>query len=469
MNRSEEIKMILEILKKSKTPLMAKNISFLLYQSYNGYKLHRKSVRDILWNELKSKIKYDKNNFTYELKNQIESIHEDVTYLIEPLKYKLTELYEYKKQLDNEFKFDKKSWIHKIKEVSFSIDFKEERDEFKILKASLGNPFYFFSKIIDPVKFNNNIHFQSFEFQKIFDEVTRDNIITQTEKDYLIEKGVDFGVESKLIKKGLKEIDFKGYNSFKLLIDEICEDGIITEVERRYINEKAKQYNVDSHLLDQLITLGLKKVSFLKTHKKNNKFFRFIQHVLVGIFLGISFKEDITRLDDNNLEDYFDDEVKELRHQIVKVLNDIYFFEIDNFQLDTFLQDLDIDAINIQEADEKYKQRFTQNQHDEIEYEGGKFQFEPRNKTYKINDKTFIVKQVKMPYHPLFIHEVEKGTGKNVININTSHKLYSIEAEDAILNIAVSLSYSKLSMTDPNVSRFIDKMNHNLNLIENGS
>ena len=87
-------------------------------------------------------------------------------------------------------------------------------------------------------------------------------------------------------------------------------------------------------------------------------------------------------------------------------------------------------------------------------------------KITRVNNNKFIIKKLKLPFQPLFSHEFNRVTGDDIIKINTSHDLYKIDSEEIIINFASSLYYTKLSMTDPNISRFIERINNNLDLIE---
>jgi repressor of nif and glnA expression len=75
-----EKEMIIKILEKENKPLMAKQISKLIYDNFNGFKLYRSKVRDHLWDEegLKDLITYNKEDYTYSLQKNIESLKNNV-------------------------------------------------------------------------------------------------------------------------------------------------------------------------------------------------------------------------------------------------------------------------------------------------------------------------------------------------------------------------------------------------------
>ena len=73
-----EQEMIIKVLEAEKKPLMAKEISKLIFKKFNGYKLYRTKVRDHLWDKdgLKSLVSYNRDNYTYELQKNINFFKE---------------------------------------------------------------------------------------------------------------------------------------------------------------------------------------------------------------------------------------------------------------------------------------------------------------------------------------------------------------------------------------------------------
>jgi len=72
---------ILKIMQQEAMPLKAATISKLIYTNFEGYKLSRYAVRDILWdkNLLADIVNYDKESFKYSLQENIEIIKKKVT------------------------------------------------------------------------------------------------------------------------------------------------------------------------------------------------------------------------------------------------------------------------------------------------------------------------------------------------------------------------------------------------------
>ena len=71
-----DVERILIVMEENKKPLQAKTIAKFIYDRFNGYKLSRYTVRDILWdkNGLKNLVMYDKEDYTYSLQSNIETL-----------------------------------------------------------------------------------------------------------------------------------------------------------------------------------------------------------------------------------------------------------------------------------------------------------------------------------------------------------------------------------------------------------
>lgn len=487
--------MVFETLLESKKPLMAKKIAFNIYRKY-GYKMSRFAVREILWKEMKGQFEYDNVNYTYTIKETIKDVkisNSDINnnVLLIPLIYNIPT----KKHLINNYKFYKtdfkingynlgedcehisfNDWINLLESLKkhFTILGKlKENDSFYILKENLKNPFYYYSLLIDTNKYENNILFPSEKFQQIFDEITRDNLITKAEKKYLFEKGKEFSIDVIDIKKAIETLDFKAYKSFKLLIDEICEDGFISPYEREYIEEKAIQYNVNKGLLDNMIETGLKKIKFIKIYRENPAFYNYLKHLFLCNSLEIDIDNEFYDLHDriDSINHYLNDEVLMMVKEIKIKLKQEFLFEGNDFKIDQFLEKLGINVVSHEEALKEFKDN-----NDVLNYKvsgkeivssNNKFTLKRKNlEKIKINNTDFLVKKSKLPFYPLFNYEFKRETGENFIIINTSHKLFDKKSENSIINFAASMYFTKLTMTDPNIHRFIDRINNNLELIE---
>jgi hypothetical protein len=488
--------MVFEILLESKKPLMAKKIAFNIYRKYDGYRMSRFMVRDILWKELKNEIEYDNVNYTYSVKEEYKNIVKINEYvnnesLLIPLIYKIPfkkSLFrnyayyssEYKKNLNYDLTADYENlsiqkWIEILeclKKRHDTIGNLKENDSFLILKENLKNPIFFYSLLIDTNKYESNIYFENNVFQKIFNEITRDNIITEAEENYLLEKAKDLTINTDYVKKAILRLDFKAYNSFKILIDEICEDGIITPAETLYIEEKSTQYNVDKALLKTMIEAGLKKNKFIKENIGNPLFYEYLKCLFSSISLRINVDNEFYDLyhDIGDIDNYLKLEIQMMSKEIHLKLKKDLFLDIDEFDIDKFLNFLGVKLISHEESIKIFhKKEILTNDapSNSIISLDNSFKIKQNSlEKIRINNTEFKVKKNNLPFFPLFANEFNRESGDNIIIINTSHKLYVEESENLIIKIATSLFFTKSTMTDPNISRFIERITNNLELIE---
>lgn len=112
------------------------------------------------------------------------------------------------------------------------------------LKKALKSPVYFFQDI-----YFNYIHLKLIVdifgevIAGIIEEILRDDIITKNEREYIIEKAEQYGIDSDKM-TGLLEKYFEFNPAIKRILYEICKDGIMTNAEKDYLIEKANQYNI---------------------------------------------------------------------------------------------------------------------------------------------------------------------------------------------------------------------------------
>ena len=67
-----EIEMILKILNEANKPLMSKEISKHIYHKFDGFEIDKKTIKDILWNDLKDEVFFNRKDFTYYSKNKVQ-------------------------------------------------------------------------------------------------------------------------------------------------------------------------------------------------------------------------------------------------------------------------------------------------------------------------------------------------------------------------------------------------------------
>jgi hypothetical protein len=126
-------------------------------------------------------------------------------------------------------------------------------------------------------------------------EIIRDTIITKNEKDYIIEKALEYGIENKLVTDYLNSKHFIN-PAFRKIIYRICEDGILTSNEKKYLIEKASEYNICKETAYKEITLILTIISNIHSIFKNEISYNYICLIYLYKFL---FPDDLSVL--NNL------------------------------------------------------------------------------------------------------------------------------------------------------------------------
>jgi len=199
--------MVFEILLESKKPLMAKKIAFKIYRKYNGYRMSRFMVRDILWKEMKGQFKYDNVNYTYSiesenLESQKTNLEEDLT--VEDLN-KTSNNIDYDTLINKLSSKEEKIIIHDFKKLIKS----------NYLNVNTGNK----------------------KFDELLKSVVKDNKITTNEEAFLKEKSIELGLPFDLIGKA-KEMLNSGNPYLDNIIHLIYEDGKITENEIKFLKEK---------------------------------------------------------------------------------------------------------------------------------------------------------------------------------------------------------------------------------------
>jgi len=184
------------------------------------------------------------------------------------------------------------------------------------------------------------------------------------------------------------------------------------------------------------------------------------QEIYSEIITNENIKNDIDLKTQGSLNENISVEEGLLEYEVLckKVWDDGIITKEEEIELTNKIKELNLDSKLGNEVFEKIKGEYFAKQ-DELK--------KPTSYTVtRVNNNKFIIKKAKLPFHPLFSHEFNRVTGDDIIKINTSHDLYKIDSEKIIINFASSLYYTKLSMTDPNISRFIDRINNNLEIIE---
>ena len=206
---------------------------------------------------------------------------------------------------------------------------------------------------------------------------------------------------------------------------------------------------------EKLIESIIKHRTSLSFIKENSQ-----QEIFSEITTNENIKNDIYLKTQESLINKISIEERLLEYEVLckKVWDDGIITKEEELELNNKIKELNLDTKLGNEVFQKIKGEYFAKQ-DELK--------KPTSYTVtRVNNNKFIIKKVKLPFHSLFSHEFNRVTGDDIIKINTSHDLYKIDSEEIIINFASSLYYTKLSMTDPNISRFIDRINNNLELIE---
>lgn len=502
--------MILTTLEQSKKPLMAKKIAFNIYRKFEGYRMSRFVVRDILWKELKDQIDYNPDDYTYTLKDkkafdktskiteQIEIKFEDNKKIdddnLNPLYYPFIFNIPDKNMLREEIN----DWWEKINQIgqiigvdhqkiSYSFNAIEENIEnendwcfifeairqyktlngslkntsnYNQLKENLSNPFHYLLIQLDLQLEKNKVRFNDEQFQKIFDEAARDNKISAKEEKYLFEKALELNICKSELTNAIETIDFKAYKSFKLLVDEICEDGLITPAEQDYIEEKARDYNVGEDQLNRMLKSVLFKVKLLKKYKNNPAFFEYVNLIFLFRAFGLEIDNEIYVYAAKNERDflqYIETEKKimfqELLNKIENKLQIIPMAESVN-ELSSLLG---IIPTSLNKAIEN-----------QIRSAGEIKKPKPLlSKKYKIDGYDYEIKWIDVKNKPLFFEDYINST--NIITLNASHwilKDKSSSEKEILEKIFISLISAKSEFTHSSIESFLNKLNGKMDLLK---
>jgi hypothetical protein len=317
----EQKQMVFETLKESKKPLMAKKIANNIYRKYNGYRMSRFMVRDILWKEMKGEFEYDKNDYTYIIKKSPSIKTIDLfTEAIKPEKESL-----YQKTIND---FKKKEGHESVSEFKNLI-------KSNFLGVNTGNE----------------------KFDELIKLVVKDNQITTAEESFLKEKTLELGLPFDLINKAKEHI-----NSNNPYLDNIIhlifEDGIISKKELIFLKEKEKENDFSKSFVNQRFwQIGI--CFYLKELMQHNQFIKFIELWEVGRSLGFDLvKSDtwlILNLDihtSNDFKTIIDNGQKNIRTKILEFLNIRYKFK--DHDLDNFCKVLNLEyKFNEEEEEEQ--------------------------------------------------------------------------------------------------------------------
>ncbi|MEP0733058.1 MAG: hypothetical protein ABJC50_09460, partial [Nonlabens ulvanivorans] len=321
----EQKQMVYETLLESKKPLMAKRIAYNIYRKYDGYRMSRFVVRDILWKEMKGQFEYDKNDYTYIIKKRPNIKSTDLC--AETQKPEKENLYQ--ETINILLKKEGYETVSEFKNLIKS----------NFLGVNTGNK----------------------KFDELIKLVVKDNKITPAEESFLKEKTHELGLPFDLINKAKKHI-----NSNNPYLDNIIhlifEDGIISEKELIFLKEKEKENNFSKSFVNQRFwQIGV--CFYLKELMKHSQFITFIELWEVGVTFGLElFKSDtwlILNLDihrSNNIKTIIEKGQSNIRNKLLEYLYNNYRFkenELKNFCKVLNLEYKFNEEENIEENDKK--------------------------------------------------------------------------------------------------------------------
>lgn len=515
-NIKNQKKMIREVLKESKTPLMAKRIAQLIYRKFDGYRMSRFVVRDILWKYMKEEIDYDKLNYTYSLftnnscskkgfkeetRNYFDSGIEkqfyqfktllksnDINPLFYGFIYNLPTPQEIIDNLDeiendvlkqnfipnqiigilkskinevrlNDVDKDNLELLYLVLKRSLELKGKLNRNyQYKRFTENLSYPFHYFMVLLDLKQATQDYYeFHNPDFQKMFDEASRDNKISAAEEKYLYEKAKELGIDKNDLAFAIDNVDFKAFKSFKILVDEICEDGVITDSENAYIKEKAKAYNVSPSQLSRMIRSGLNKVELIKRYRSEVGFYNYVKSIFLMKLFDLDFDADFLTIDRHQDEDFLNKIFEDLRANIKEISTFLEYylgFSFEFEEVDELLMNLGVrvkgldDVININGPT---KRRFSTNQESML----------------NINGYRYKIRWFENTKGPLFYDEYVNSI--YTINLNKEHWFFeskSTSERKIIEKIILALVCTKSDFYGRELELFFNKLQGNIDLLK---
>jgi hypothetical protein len=353
------------------------------------------------------------------------------------------------------------------------------RKEWSLLQSSTDNPLRCFKNSFFELSIDRYVrdHFGD-KFSKHAEEVLRDNFITDLEKQFIIERGLEYGYEEKEIKEKIDSF-LDNYNpAFRKIVLDICEDDVITDVEKKYLFEKAFSHNISSgYLKDELMkALGVTKT--IHSSLLNGKHYGWILTFMLYRFCYPRFidqqyllaKNLFESLENNTYNDDFLKIISNTEKQISFRLNQILgydYYDSNTFNPYEYLKSIGI-AVSFPEnefEDSELKLQKLSNTIDEIvlEYEHSKesgkisinivesnlFHNENSNDIYEYSHRKFIIKYPPMnDNEPLFSFDV---FGNEVhIHVNRASHIFS----DNLIFKKILISIVENSITTATDSEF---------------
>ena len=160
------------------------------------------------------------------------------------------------------------------------------RDRWLEVKAHFEDPFLSYFNATKTYRLVQKSHepFSSPTFEALFLEITRDNIVTETERSFLQEKAKVYGISKSLVDQALAESN-PALHTFRNYVTEICRDGIVTIIERQFLEEKSKSYNIPSGLMESMIEEEIRISCHILSLRERKIFYELIIQCLIINFI----------------------------------------------------------------------------------------------------------------------------------------------------------------------------------------
>lgn len=256
----EQLKaMVYETLLESKKPIKSKTIALNIRSKYDGFKMSRFMLRDILWKEMKGLFEYDNQNYTFWIDSEQLKINEGVS----DSNKKSTNLTKTFQNPEN-FKFDELlKKIGNFEQKNILQDF-QNLIKSNYLNVNTGNK----------------------KFDQLISVIVKDNKITPNEEAFLKQKTLEFDLPYSLIEKA-KEMLNSNNPFLDNIIHIIFEDGKITEEELLFLKEKEIENDFSKSFVNQRFwQIGISY--YLKELNQLNNFDKIIKLWHIGNILDFS-------------------------------------------------------------------------------------------------------------------------------------------------------------------------------------
>ena len=351
----------------------------------------------------------------------------------------------YSKDLKNMFYHDRSNWTYTLIEE-------------KKTKASIRNSsiieidcnedilnYYIDELLEDEVSIETgNVNFDS-----IVKLITRDNKITESEEQFILQKIVELDLDKSIL-SDIKKSIFEKNPFLDHVINLIFEDGIITDEELKFLCEKKDEHKFSKEFVNNRFwVVGIKRYSnYLIQYRQFTDLVKiwYLYEKALGRNLSIKslIEEELDIFSSNNFIEIINLTYSRLYDKYKSLIEIKLDSDFDSLMNSIPIKIPDIEIVESKNSDNKSE----------------------KLNPIKIQNKSFFFEITPNALNPLFSFAFERSTGKHIVYINSQHGEFKRESLELISKIASSMYYSKLTMTDPNTSKYIRRIVNNLDLIE---